>query len=91
MGDYLKDKINSLFEKYPNLVGNPRGRGLLRAFSMPTAELRNQFRNECYSRGFIILGCGDRSIRFRPALDVTPDTIDLGINLIEDIFQDMKQ
>ena len=91
MGDYLKDKINGLYEKYPNLVGNPRGRGLLRAFSMPTAELRNQFRNECYSRGFIILGCGDRSIRFRPALDVTTNTIDLGINLIENIFNNMKQ
>lgn len=90
MGDYLKVKINDIYEKYPELISNPRGRGLLRAFSMTSAMARDKFRNECYSRGLIILGCGERSIRFRPALDVTIDSIDHGIDIIEDILKDMN-
>jgi L-lysine 6-transaminase len=33
----------------------------------------------CYDAGVIVLKCGSRSVRFRPALNVSPDEIDEGL------------
>lgn len=84
MGKYLEQQINYLYKDFSSLVSNPRGLGLLRAFSLPTPEIRNRFREIAYRNGLIILGCGDRSIRFRPTLDINSDNIDKGMQIIRD-------
>jgi L-lysine 6-transaminase len=35
-----------------------------------------------YERGVIILGCGTRSLRFRPPLDITSAEIDEALELL---------
>ena len=86
-GKYLGTKIETLVAEYPDMLSNPRGRGLLRAFSFSTRELRNKFRDKAYQNGLIILGCGDRSIRFRPTLDVTKESIDEGISIVRNVLK----
>jgi L-lysine 6-transaminase len=49
------------------------------AFTLPTPEYRDRVTQQTYEEGAIILGCGDRSIRFRTPLTITEDEVDEGI------------
>ena len=89
MGEYLAGKIEKLANDYPELISNPRGRGLLRAFTMPSAEIRDKFAKLAYENGLMILGCGTDGIRFRPTLDIKAEDIDKGMTIVEDILKKM--
>ncbi len=87
MGKYLAEKIDSLMHEFPDLLSNHRGRGLLRAYTMPSPEQRNKFTKAAYDSGLMILGCGEQSIRFRPTLDVEAGDIDKGMDIIHEILK----
>lgn len=90
VGEHLKFELNLIQNEYPNLVHNVRGLGLMCSFDLPTAELRNQFKENCYKEKLMILGCGERSIRFRPALNITKNEIDKGLNIIKKVLSLMS-
>lgn len=83
VGEYLVEGLQKLAEKYPELISNPRGRGLMCAFDLPTSEQRDHLREVLYADDLIILSCGDRSIRFRPHLNVTKEEIQMALDKIE--------
>ncbi|MBK8909750.1 MAG: L-lysine 6-transaminase [Chlorobi bacterium] len=89
VGAHLLGRLQELQQQFPNLVSNVRGRGLLCAMDLPNGELRNAFRERCYQRGLMILGCGDHSIRFRPALNITAELIDEGFAVIREVLAEM--
>ena len=64
-------------------VTSPRGRGLMCAFDLPDAAARNAVVARAYDLGAVVLGCGTRTIRFRPALTATPAQIDAGLDIVE--------
>ncbi|MDN5860922.1 MAG: L-lysine 6-transaminase [Pseudonocardia sp.] len=63
-------------------IDNVRGRGLLIAFDLPDAETRDAVLARLHAGGMLILGCGERSIRLRPALTVTEDDLRLAVSRI---------
>lgn len=83
MGAELLMGLEKLAEKYPKKISNARGRGLMCAFDLSSGELRNSLQNELYNEGMIILGCGTKSLRFRPHLNVSRQEIDLALQKIE--------
>ncbi|HYM20518.1 MAG TPA: L-lysine 6-transaminase [Candidatus Kapabacteria bacterium] len=89
-GEYLLGKITELSQEFPNVVSNPRGKGLMCAFTLEEAQMRDVLRQKCYDEGVIIIGCGDRSIRFRPALTITPDEIDMGMKVIREQVKELS-
>jgi len=86
VGDHLKFQLNIIQEEYPNLISNVRGLGLMCSFDLPTADLRNKFRDNCYNEKLMILGCGEKSIRFRPPLNITEKEIDKGLTIIRKVL-----
>jgi L-lysine 6-transaminase len=82
VGEHLQKRLHELQQEFPNNVSNARGRGLFCAFDLATSEMRNAVKNTCYNDGLIILGSGERSLRFRPALTIQPNEIDAGIEII---------
>ena len=59
------------------LITNVRGRGLFVACDLPNTTIRDEVLNDLReSEGVLALGCGPRSLRFRPALTVREDDID---------------
>ena len=82
-GEYLLSKLNELAEKYPDLISSSRGRGLLAAMDLPSMEIRDRLKSLIFDNGAIILGCGEKTIRFRPPLNITKEQIDEGIEIIE--------
>lgn len=86
VGEHLVAELQNLAAEFPGLVSNPRGRGLFAAFDLPDDGVRKQFRGKCLEKGLIILPSGERSIRFRPPLNVTEREIDLGLKIIRDVL-----
>ena len=90
MGKYLLENLYEIQREFPYLISNARGLGLMCAFDLPSAELRNNFRDLCYKQKVIILGCGEKSIRFRPALNVTKETLDEGMKVVKEVLYQMS-
>ncbi len=81
-GAHLQRRLEALASRH-EIVQDPRGRGLMRAFDLPDAATRNAVIARAYDMGAIVLGCGTRTIRFRPALTVTPEQIDAGLDIVD--------
>ncbi len=85
-GKYLQDRIHELENKYPGKVSNGRGLGLFCAFDVKDTDMRNAIVKNAVDEGMLILGCGPKSIRFRPPLTVTPEKIDEGMNILDKLI-----
>jgi L-lysine 6-transaminase len=81
IGEVLLDGLKKLCDEFPGLVSNVRGRGLMCAFDLPTTPARDQLRAELYRRGVALLGCGARSIRFRPPLIMSEREVLEGLDI----------
>ncbi|CAG37062.1 L-lysine 6-transaminase [Desulfotalea psychrophila] len=81
-GNHLLRQLEGLGEEFPHLVSNPRGRGLMCAFDLPSETMRNQFIEDMYKARVLLLGCGEKAIRFRPHLVVRREEIDEGMDII---------
>ena len=80
----LLEGLKSLEQKYPQLLSNARGRGLMCAFDLPTPDKRDEMINKLYKNGLVVLGCGASTIRFRPPLIISEKEIDDTIDIIND-------
>ena len=82
-GDYLLQKLHHLEEQFPAFMVNSRGSGLFCSFDLPSSDERDLLTQEAYKNNLLILGCGTKSIRFRPHLTVTEQEIDFAIDGLE--------
>src|SRR5215470_17027477 len=81
VGAYFLDQLRDLQCEEP-AISAARGRGLLVAFDLPNTETREEFWKGFFDVGVLALRCGENSIRFRPALDVSAEVIDEAMNLM---------
>jgi L-lysine 6-transaminase len=82
-------RLQGLAEEFPHIVSNARGRGLFAAFDVASGDLRTSVRTKCLKKGLIILPSGERSMRFRPPLNVSRKEIDEGIGIIVAAFKEV--
>lgn len=88
-GRHLLDRLRGLADEFPDRVLHARGRGLMCAFSMPTAEDRDELIRRLWDRQVIMLASGADSVRFRPALTVTTAEIDTAVDAVRDVLSAM--
>ncbi len=86
-GELLLRELERLAAEFPEVVANPRGRGLMCAFDAPDSHQRDQLVKAFYQERLLVVGCGERSIRFRPHLIVKADEILQGIDIIRRVLQ----
>jgi L-lysine 6-transaminase len=84
MGKVLLTGLQQLAADFPAVVSNPRGLGLFAAFDVVTPEKRTEIRTRALQKGLIILPSGDRSIRFRPPLNVSTEEIAEGLRILSE-------
>ena len=89
-GKRLLEGIEHLGEKYSNIISNARGRGLMCAFDLKTSELRDELRNKIYSNDLVVLGCGEKTIRFRPPLIISEEEIDEALEILDSTLNYFK-
>jgi len=88
MGEYLQDQLTDIAAKYP-VMSNIRGKGLLTAFDFPNNTIRDKFIETGLENNVMFLGCGNKSIRFRPALIIEQKHIDDGLAILQKIVAKM--
>ncbi len=90
VGEHLLKNLNSFENEFPRLVDNTRGRGLFCAMDLATSQERDQLKTKAYEEGLILIGCGDRSIRFRPPLNMTKEEVNEGMMIIRKALQEIS-
>jgi len=88
MGDYLQNSLAEIAEQYP-IISNVRGKGLLTAFDFPSKGTRDEFIKKGMEQNVMFLGCGEQSIRFRPALIIEEKHIDSGLEILKKICSEL--
>jgi L-lysine 6-transaminase len=90
VGTHLLQQIEGLKQEFPGLLSNARGKGLLCAMDLDTAQNRDQLRIKAYEEGLILIGCGDHSIRFRPPLNLSREEVDDGMKIIREALKEIS-
>ncbi len=93
-GAYLLKGLEKLQESH-ECMGDVRGKGLMVAVELvkdrhtkePARNRRNEIIKKAFERGLLLLGCGENSIRFSPALTVTREKIDTCLSIFEEVLQ----
>lgn len=86
-GQHLLTGLQALAAGHPHLVTNVRGRGLMCALSLPSPAVRDEVVLRCREEaGLLLLGCGERSIRWRPALNVSEADLDLALSRLDGVL-----
>ena len=74
-GQYFLDSIRDLCRQFDHLITNPRGRGMLLAFDACEPSMQGTIWEAFRKERLLSLTCGDRTVRFRPHLDLTRNEI----------------
>ncbi len=99
MGDYFKEKLFVLQKKYPSVIGDVRGLGLMLAMEMvhpdktPDADITTAIRTKALEKGLLLLGCGTNHniVRFIAPTIVTEKEIDIAINIIDECLKELTE
>ena len=89
VGKTLLDGLAELARR-SDLIANVRGLGMMIAFDLPTARARDIFRGLLLQNWLVTLKCGERSIRFRPMLDLTPADAEAGLAVVAKSLYDAR-
>lgn len=81
-GRLLMAELQALQAEFPEIVSNVRGLGLLCAMDLPDREARDRLLKALFQRRLVMLGCGERSIRFRTALNIPEEDLLAGMAII---------
>ena len=86
-GAYLLAGLQKLQSHFSDIMANVRGQGLLCAFDLPETEYRKRFVERCFREKVLVVGCGPKSVRFRPHLIVGKTEIDHALEVMAGIFE----
>ena len=89
VGAYFLEQLRELQQYEPN-ISAVRGRGLFIAFDLPDSDTRERFWKGLFDLGVLTLRSGERSIRFRPALDITAPIVDEAMDLMRQYCRKRK-
>ncbi len=85
LGPYLKDKLLGLKEKYPQLIKDVRGRGLMLGVDFGASEPVKKIINFCLEKKLVLISTGGDGtvIRVIPALNVKKAEIDAALKIFD--------
>ncbi len=86
-GAELLKGIEQLCSELPQQINNPRGLGLMCAFDLADGEKRNTFLSKILREKILLVGCGEKSIRFRPHLVITAEEVQHILGTIRKILE----
>lgn len=93
-GAHLMKGLGVLQSRH-EVIGDVRGKGLMVAVELvkdresrePARKRRGELIRKAFEKGLLLLGCGENSIRFCPALTVSSKQIDLCLNIFEEVLE----
>jgi L-lysine 6-transaminase len=82
-GKLLIESLKELGQKYSEKIFNIRGLGLMCAFDLESPQKRDELKKKLNENDLIILGCGEKTIRFRPPLIISSEEIKEAIGILD--------
>jgi 4-aminobutyrate aminotransferase len=70
-GDQAIAGLRPLMARFPRLIRDIRGRGLMIGVEFDTSAHAEEVQWACFQRGLLVLECGKSSVRMSPALTVS--------------------
>ena len=100
IGDLFASRLSELQDSYPDVIGEIRAsRGAMIAIELvkngdadqPDVDLTKALVTLAYQRGLVLLSCGIRGnvIRFLPALTISDELINEGLDIVEACFREL--
>lgn len=86
VGQYLLEKLYEIQHEYPDIISNARGRGLMCAFDFTSKSQRDTLIKQAMQEGLFLLGCAEKTIRFRPPLNISKEEVQKGIEIIKHVL-----
>ena len=90
-GALLLAGLEALAARYPGLISEPRGKGFLAAFDLPSPALRDAFNRAALQRGVFASYTGTRSVRLRPHLITPPAAIEEALGVFEEVARELSR
>jgi Aminotransferase class-III len=87
-GDLARRGLDALAKDYKEMVKNVRGAGVMLAFDVVRADLREALLARAFRRGLVLLGAGERTVRFYPRYDTTPAAMDDALAILRAAIAD---
>uniref|UniRef100_A0A3Q3W230 Uncharacterized protein n=1 Tax=Mola mola TaxID=94237 RepID=A0A3Q3W230_MOLML len=89
-GKALLNGLNELQAQYPGILSRARGQGTFCAIDICDDAKRNSILLKTRDKGVLLGGCGERSIRFRPALIFKEYHVHIFLNIFSDVLAQHK-
>uniref|UniRef100_A0A3B4YUQ6 4-aminobutyrate aminotransferase n=1 Tax=Stegastes partitus TaxID=144197 RepID=A0A3B4YUQ6_9TELE len=89
-GKALLHGLYELQAQYPGILSAARGQGTFCAIDICDDATRDRILVKARDKGVLLGGCGDRSIRFRPALVFKEYHVHLFLNIFNDVLANLK-
>jgi 4-aminobutyrate aminotransferase len=83
-GDYLLEGLRHLQRRYPWLIEDVRGIGLMLGLELPSAELAEELQLAAFRRGVLVLEAGDSAVRLSPPLVIDRQQCHTALRLLTD-------
>ncbi|WP_249870031.1 diaminobutyrate--2-oxoglutarate transaminase [Oceanobacillus saliphilus] len=85
----LSDTIDAIITKYPELKGEPRGRGLMQGIAVHVENLAAEICAEAFKRGLIVetSGAKDEVVKFLPPLIIDEEGLNKGLEILIDSIE----
>ncbi|NAP00622.1 aminotransferase class III-fold pyridoxal phosphate-dependent enzyme, partial [Halomonas sp. MG34] len=82
----LRETVQKLIEKYPQLKGEARGRGLMQGIAIEEEGLAGKICAEAFQRGLIVetSGPNDEVVKFLPPLVIDKEGLEKGLSILEE-------
>ena len=81
--------LEALCKAHREIIGNVRGSGVMLAFDVIRPDWSEPLRDRAFRRGLLLLGAGERSVRFYPRYDTHPSAIDEALQILRESIEDL--
>jgi putrescine aminotransferase len=92
-GEFLLRELGCLQQKYPQVLKEAHGKGLLIGMEFPVQEIGWQVASGLFKRGVLVAGTYSKAqvIRIEPALGIPMEMLQEMLNRLEDTFQEVAK
>ena len=83
---YIINKVLELKNKY-NVISKIHGMGLMLGIKLETDK--SKVINKCIEKGLLLVGAGEDVVRIVPALNITKEEIDKGLDILDKVLYEL--
>ena len=87
-GEYFINELNKIREKYPNIIKEVRGKGLLIGLCLQKDQTK--FINKLLENNLLSIRASENVVRLLPPLNVTKTEINLGLKIIDKVCKNYR-